>query len=196
MVISFDDGYENILKYAQKPLENSRIQEKKVFIVTNYIGKYNSWDFSFYLNRYKHLNKNQIKELSSMKWDIGSHGLSHQSFLSMSFDNAKNEIINSKNILEDIVGNKIISIAPPFGQINQRIYDICVEVGYKNIYLQNNFPKISLDTANIFVRRNIYSIDNNLNILKKIKLENIERKKEKIISSFNNLTIFFSKYVS
>ena len=191
--ITFDDGYENIAIYAQPFLKDSRIKEKRVFIITDYIGKKNTWDFSFYFNQYNHLNRDQIKALYSDGWNIGSHGASHRSFLSMSADEARIELISSKEYLDDIVGAEIKSIAPPFSDINQNIYDLCVEAGYDSIYLQSK-PSIKLvDGVNLFFRNNIYSIDKNDNIISKINANKGEERKEEFISSFNNLTVLFSK---
>ena len=193
--ITFDDGYENIYKYAQSDLNTSRIRKKKVFIITDYIGERNTWDFSFYLNRYNHLSKEHIQSLSDQGWDVGSHGLSHKSLLSMNRDAAKNEIATSKEILEDITGKEIVSIAPPFSAINQGIYDLCGEAGYNAIYIQNKTSITLTDGLDIFLRKNVYSIDRKANIIKKIDLDRGEERKENFISSFNNLTILFSKYL-
>jgi peptidoglycan/xylan/chitin deacetylase (PgdA/CDA1 family) len=193
--ITFDDGYENIYKYAQSGLNESSIKEKKVFIITDYIGKENTWDFSFYFNRYNHLNKDQIKSLHADGWEIGSHGLSHRSFLSINRDEAKNEIVVSKEILEEMTGSEVKSIAPPFSEIDQEVYDICVEAGYNAIYTQKKTRIIPVDGVDIFLRNNVYSIDRNDNIIKKINSSEGEDRKEKFISSFNNLTILFSKFL-
>ena len=193
IVLTFDDGYENIYSYAHKQIdENSRII-KKVFIIKDYIAKENSWDFSFKINRYQHLNKKQILGLSQSNWEIGSHGSSHRSLLSMSPKAARMEIEESKKYLEDIIGKEITSIAPPFSAIDQRVYDICVEVGYKSIFIQKNIDLSLVEGVNVHLRKNIYSVDSNYNIIKKINSNKLEDRKEKFISSFNNLTVFFSK---
>ena len=192
--ITFDDGYENVFRFAQKILETSQIIDKKVFIITDYIGKSNNWDFSFHINKYKHLSESQICNLSSSDWEIGSHGTSHRSLLSMSFSEAKDEIVESKKKLEDITGKEVFSIAPPFSLINQKIYDCCGESGYRDIYLQKTTDIHESKEIKIKYRNNVYSIDNNRNIIAKINKERGERLKESFISSFNNLTVFFSKY--
>ena len=181
--------------YAEPFLKNSKIKEKKVFVITDYIGRENTWDFSFYFNRYNHLNREQIKSLHSDGWEIGSHGVSHKSFLSMSLDKVKEELILSKEILEDIIQNEVKSIAPPFSDINQEVYDLCVETGYDSIYIQKQASIRVVDDAKLFYRNNVYSIDRNDNIMNKINMDSIEKKKEDFISSFNNLTILFSNFM-
>ena len=192
--ITFDDGYESVYKYAKKILEASNITDKKIFVITNYIGKLNAWDFSFFINTYKHLSESEILDMSSSNWEIGSHGTSHRSLLSMSFSEAKDEIVESKKRLEDITGNETYSIAPPFSHINQKIYDYCGESGYREIYVQKMMDIKESKGLKINYRNNIYSIDNNRNIIAKINQSRGERLKENFISSFNNLTVFFSKY--
>ena len=50
--ITFDDGYEDIYKYAMPILKKERkIKSPSVFIITDYINKFNTWDYSFYFNR-------------------------------------------------------------------------------------------------------------------------------------------------
>ena len=193
--VTFDDGYENIYKYAQPLLNKSTIKDKKVFIITDYIGKKNEWDFSFHFNRYNHLNKDQIRKLYADGWEIGSHGLSHKSFMEMNKNDAKNEIVSSKKNIEDIIGEEVKSIAPPFSAINQDIYDICAEAGYNSIYIQKEVSVYPIDGVDICYRNNIYSIDKNDNIRKKINLDTLEKKKENFISSFNNLTILLSRFL-
>ena len=191
--ITFDDGYENVYHYAKNILDKSKISSAKVFIITDYIGKENNWDFSFMINKYNHLNNNQIKSLHAKGWEIGSHGLSHKSFLSMSMIELRKEIFDSKKILEDIIGEKIYSIAPPFSHINQQIYDTCVDAGYTSIYIQDKVEISLVEGSSLYIRNNIYSIDKNSNVMRKINSNKLEAKKEKFISSFNNLTVLFSK---
>ena len=113
----------------------------------------------------------------------------------MNSSQVKKEVIDSKQILEDIIGAKVQSIAPPFSHINQEVYDLCVEAGYNSIYIQNSVEIQTIEDVNIYSRNNVYSIDRNLNIIKKVKSSKMENKKEKFISSFNNLTVLCSKII-
>ena len=53
VVITFDDGYEGVYDHAFDLLSRSSVYKKIVFPITNYIGRYNDWDSTFFLNRYK-----------------------------------------------------------------------------------------------------------------------------------------------
>lgn len=191
--ITFDDGYEDIYHYAYPILKEKNIDNVSMFIITDYIGQINTWDYSFYFNRYRHLSVSQIQHLSEMKWEIGSHGESHSAFFEMSDRRLSKELKDSKKKLEDITGQEVVSVAPPFGRIDQRVYDECCNAGYKRIHIHGPSTVNLNDNAEVVERNNVYSIDKNDSIQKKICLSLSEYKKEQLISSLNFLTIFFKK---
>ena len=121
--IVFDDGYESVF-YIALPLMEKYGFTGTVFPVGNYIGKMNDWDVNFGgINKARHLSKYQIVELSNNGWEIGSHGLTHTAFTSLSRNKLDAELQQSKLILEDIINKEIISITPPFSLLNDQIKD-------------------------------------------------------------------------
>ena len=194
--ITFDDGYENIYRFAFDYLNESRIKKKIIFPITDYIGRYNDWDSTFFLNRYKHLNQEQIKLFSDGDWEIGSHCATHRFLDSISSDEIRDELINSKDVIEQLTGKEVVSIAPPFGVLNQRVYDHCLNAGYKNIYVQKHDNiKESLEIT-IVRRNNIYSIDRSDSIIRKINSDRREKMKEDCITSLNTVTRFLNRFTS
>ena len=147
------------------------------------------------VNRYRHLNEDKIKEMSSRGWLVGSHSKTHQSLEIMNTKDALSELKESKDSIEQIIDKDVECFSPPFGIIGQRIYDLCAKVGYKKIYVQKNKVIESLEGVKIIERHNIYSIDRNRNILMKLAENSLENRKESFISSFNNLTVFFKKII-
>lgn len=193
--VTFDDAYNDIYEHSFDILNNSLISNKIIFPITDYIGKLNSWDFTFIVNKYKHLDFMKIKEMSDAGWVVGSHGKTHRSLELMSSRDALLELKESKDHIEQSIGKSVESFAPPFGFISQRIYDLCVESGYTSIYIQKHQVLELLENIKIIKRHNIYSIDKNRNILMKLSGNEWENRKESFISSFNNLTIFFKKII-
>ena len=54
----------------------------RMFPVANYIGKTNRWDVTFgSINRATHLIAEQITILSESGLEIGSHGVTHTTFM-------------------------------------------------------------------------------------------------------------------
>jgi len=68
---------------------------------------------------YRPLNKRELVELSlNNLFEVGSHSKSHCSLNKQKIDIQKNEIANSKNILDNILSKDIKSFAYPYGTIN------------------------------------------------------------------------------
>ncbi|HAF30094.1 MAG TPA: polysaccharide deacetylase [Bacteroidales bacterium] len=66
--------------------------------------------------------------------EIGSHGYSHevnQAFDILSFDQQKEHLVKSKKILEDIIGEEIISFRAPAARVNKNIVQALIETGFK-----------------------------------------------------------------
>ena len=118
IVCTFDDGYENLHKYAL-PVLNKYNFTATVFICVENIGGTNKWNCKDIKNR-KHLTELQLQDLKNSGWEIGSHGLTHNSLLKLTDKELQNEIYDSKKQLESIFG-LIESYAYPYGDFNEYI---------------------------------------------------------------------------
>lgn len=76
--------------------------------------------------------------------EFGSHTHSHYNLEYLDTALIRQELQHSKDILENIVGKKVISVAYPDGSYTSQINEIALEVGYKNLcvvdykYQENN----------------------------------------------------------
>jgi len=77
------------------------------------------------------LTEAELRELYDDGYELGSHGLSHQSYHKMKFIEAKYEIIESKRWLESITKKEVQTICYPIGGINKDIVEVAKEAGYK-----------------------------------------------------------------
>ncbi len=76
------------------------------------------------------LTPSQLKLLSSEKLiTIGSHSVSHPNLVKEDFQTIKNELCLSKQLLEDILGQKVLHFAYPYGGRNQISKQIVQQVG-------------------------------------------------------------------
>jgi len=121
VAITFDDGYKDNLYVASPILEELKIPYT-VFVSTEYIKK-GSNNF---------LSESELRELSSMPGaSIGSHGMTHASLAQCSNKKLKNELVDSRHYIEDIIGRKISSISYPSGSVDQRVVNATREAGYQ-----------------------------------------------------------------
>lgn len=76
------------------------------------------------------LNWEEIKEMSKCGIDFGSHTLTHPNLTLLNKDELKREVLDSRKILEKILGREIRSFAYPYGSYNDRIKEMVKESNY------------------------------------------------------------------
>ena len=151
----------------------------------------------------KSIRKNfgKLKETLSIPNLIEVQKNSYNEFLNLNIQN-KDTLVKGlarvfKSIfpIEDVAEKEVDEIAPAFGHINQRIYDLCGEEGYRKLYIQKKVAINVDDRLDIIYRNNVYSTDRNSNILNKLNRDKSEIRKENLITSFNSLTTFFKRII-
>jgi peptidoglycan/xylan/chitin deacetylase (PgdA/CDA1 family) len=90
---------------------------------------------TFYLplsyDRFPVMAKEEIRALRAMGMEIGSHTLTHPNLTKLRKNQALHELVESKKMLEDIVGELIVSFCYPAGKFNPMVRSWVVEAGYK-----------------------------------------------------------------
>jgi len=82
-----------------------------------------------------------IKEIAARGHELGIHGYSHLKYYSLSKEKAREEIIKSKIILEDITGQTVIGHRAPEFSVNKKtnwVLELLIEAGIK--YDSSIFP--------------------------------------------------------
>lgn len=124
IIITFDDGYMN--NYTEAfPILKELHMKATIFCVGN------SLDGTYYLS------KEAIKEMSDYGIDIESHTVNHLHLDTLTYDEQLSELKNSKEILENITGKTILSLAYPFGDYNDDTIKAAKEAGYKMAFTTN-----------------------------------------------------------
>jgi peptidoglycan/xylan/chitin deacetylase (PgdA/CDA1 family) len=83
-----------------------------------------------YIDTPDHLTVAQIKEMTSAKWEVGSHSLSHFSLSGMDAPHMRAEIVTSKQKLETLLGVPVLTFAYPFGNYDSSAVDYVKFAGY------------------------------------------------------------------
>lgn len=167
LIITFDDAYESTYTFALPRMSNYGFRGV-VYVPVAYIGKTNDWDVQFAGKIYKHLSHEQLREMSEKGFELGSHGLTHRLLRSMDAAELGAELVQSKQILENISGAPILSISYPFGRYNRRILQLSAEAGYLYGVGAIRFNSSEYAEQNLCMRRfNVYRYDSDRTILKK-----------------------------
>ncbi len=154
--LTFDDGFDSIKRYAF-PLLQPHNFTGTVFLIANSLGKRNRWDAKLGFRSFRHLDNNEVFSLIFEGWRIGSHGLTHTALTLLSETEARREIFESKERLEQYFGQPVMSIAFPFGRVTQKHLEAALEVGYRWLcvpFVRSEWPE-EIKRACV-VRRGVY----------------------------------------
>ncbi|RMG33682.1 MAG: hypothetical protein D6732_11730 [Methanobacteriota archaeon] len=130
VIITFDDGYESVFKYAYPVLKEYGFRAV-VYVISGFVGQWNSWDIRPGGVKFRHLDESQIKALLSAGWEIGAHGVTHRALTSLSSKELEREIFLCKTQLSELCGNSIDTIAYPFGLHNPMVHQVVKAAGFQ-----------------------------------------------------------------
>ena len=128
VVITFDDGYANLLEQAMPVLREHGFSAT-VFVVSDYIGRSNTWETppagfgSHALLRWEQLGK-----LADAGWEIGAHTRSHPDLCDVSDAQLEDEIAASGAALAARLGHPVTTFAYPYGRFDARAERIVARV--------------------------------------------------------------------
>ena len=130
VVLTFDDGCEQFYDITHPILEEFDFPST-IYPVTGFLGKYAKW------GKIKHpylkiLTKEKLIELSQLGVEIGAHTVYHVKLTQVDRDTALNQVKNSKDSLEQILGKKINSFAYPHGDFNTDVTEVVNKAGFGN----------------------------------------------------------------
>jgi peptidoglycan/xylan/chitin deacetylase (PgdA/CDA1 family) len=110
VLFTFDDG--NIDNYTNAfPIMQKYGFTGVLYLVNNYIG----YD--------QYMNKDQVLEMVAAGWEVGSHSMNHFDLKTISTGQQRNEIVESRELLEELLGVPVLTFAYPFGSRNAASYD-------------------------------------------------------------------------
>ncbi|MDH7784648.1 peptidoglycan/xylan/chitin deacetylase (PgdA/CDA1 family) [Ochrobactrum sp. 19YEA23] len=129
-VITFDDGFENVFRNALPVLQELGFTATNYF-VANQIGGFNLWDQKIGVARANCMSTAEMREWAALGHEVGSHTLDHINLREASDAEAEIQIRQSREKIEDLLGQEVISFAYPYGGENARTRKIVEQAGYK-----------------------------------------------------------------
>jgi peptidoglycan/xylan/chitin deacetylase (PgdA/CDA1 family) len=142
--VTFDDGFENFVDVALPELNKRRIPST-VFVIADAVGK----AFGPEGHPEPVMSLEQIRELPADLVTIGSHTLTHPFLPSLSEQDSRCEITQSRAKIEQMLNSKVVLFSFPFGGFNERLAVLCREAGYRHAF--TTLPEFAFEGPDQFV---------------------------------------------
>ncbi len=129
VVITFDDGYLNVLRRGTSPLARHGFRAIQ-FLVAGFLGQQNEWDVREGEAPEPLMSREEVREWLAAGNDIGSHTLTHPFLTRLTPEQAREEISASRKRLEDLFGRPVRHFCYPYGDWNPAVRDLVRDAGY------------------------------------------------------------------
>lgn len=129
--ITFDDGYRNVYRNALPVLRENGFTATNYFVVEQLDGG-NVWDYEKGIAHSELMSEQEMLDWSAQGMEVGSHTLSHPRLPELSDADAIREIHDSREQLEQSVGQSVTAFCYPYGAENLRMRELARAAGYTN----------------------------------------------------------------
>ena len=148
VLITFDDGYRSTLTEALPCLRDFRLPAV-VFVPTLYVGGFNTFDRDVEPEEAM-CSWDELLELQANGVAIQAHGVTHRPLSSLDGEGLRDELVQSKGTLEEMLGSPVEVFAYPYGDAGHPLLtpELMASIGYRAaclygggaISFDGNFP--------------------------------------------------------
>lgn len=125
VVLTFDDGYKDILKLKSFFAKNKIIPA--LFVLSN--SKKPNWKELG--SKRPFLTTKEVKTLKKANWEIGCHSATHANLTMLSKEQLEEEIVHAKKVLEKDLGFSLPYFAYPRGKYNEDVVRLVKKAKYQ-----------------------------------------------------------------
>ncbi|HLI29818.1 MAG TPA: polysaccharide deacetylase family protein [Terriglobia bacterium] len=120
VAITFDDGCETDYLVAAPILKEMGLGAT-FYVVAGFLG------------RRGYLTADQLRALSLEGFEVGCHSMTHAYLTELDARGLQEEIVASKDMLEQILGRRVEHFSCPGGRWNAAVSDYCRRAGYRSV---------------------------------------------------------------
>ncbi len=129
VVITFDDGYQDVLRHAV-PILRARGFPAIIYLVAGLMGQTTVWLAERGL-ALPLMDWAGARELAAAGIQCGGHTLSHPRLSELDPAASRRELLESRLMLEDRLGTAVPHLAYPYGSYNESVRNQAAECGYE-----------------------------------------------------------------
>lgn len=130
-LLTFDDGYASLCDEAY-PIVADLGFTAATFLITDFVGRTNTWDVRYTWNRLRHLDWAAVERWRGRGFDFGSHGATHRRLTWLTLAELSDDLQRARHSLVHRLGVDCgLAVAYPFGAWNRRITACAATLGYQ-----------------------------------------------------------------
>jgi peptidoglycan/xylan/chitin deacetylase (PgdA/CDA1 family) len=137
MAVTFDDGYASVHDRALPILEQLGIPGT-LFIPTAFVPGtellgwegIGQWAQTEHAEELRPLSAEQLRAIAAAGWEIGSHSRTHPRLTQLNDEQLAAELRGSREDTERVLSAPCLSIAYPYGDVDERVERAAAEAGY------------------------------------------------------------------
>jgi len=120
VILTFDDGHISNHRLAL-PALRKRAMSADFFVNPGRVGEPGlaTW--------------NDLREMAAHGMSIQSHGWNHRYFTDLASAELREDLIRSRSLIEDKIGQPVTLLAPPGGRMRADLPAVAVECGYRHV---------------------------------------------------------------
>ncbi len=129
LAITFDDGYASLARYAFPVLADLGFTAV-VFVISDYVGRDNTWDVQYGWRRFAHLDWDELGRWRERGMEVHSHGATHARLTWLSDAEAGDELARSRETIRTRLGEVPAGVSYPYGSVDDRVRRLAAAAGY------------------------------------------------------------------
>ena len=129
--ITFDDGFRNVYVNALPVLTELGFTSTNYFVANQFDGG-NVWDANNNVPFSPLMTIAEARSWSNSGQEVGSHTLDHVHLPELSFDQARQQITLSRQMLSETVEQNVTAFCYPYGHFKPEHAEMAAEAGYEN----------------------------------------------------------------
>jgi peptidoglycan/xylan/chitin deacetylase (PgdA/CDA1 family) len=129
VVVTFDDGFADFAAAAW-PALRARALPATLYVTAGTIGGCSRWLAPLGAGDTPMLDARQLRDLADEGCELGAHSMTHPQLDCLTLPAAAREITDSKDVLEQLLGQRVDSFAYPHGYHSRHVKDLVADAGY------------------------------------------------------------------
>ena len=130
VVFTFDDGYAALARHAF-PVLVAHGFKALVFVVSDYVGRENSWDVQYGWRRFAHLDWDTLAAWQERGIEVHSHGATHARLTWLADRQIAEELERSRESIAARLGRVPAAVSYPYGAADARVRGLAARAGYE-----------------------------------------------------------------